>query len=104
MKINFSLHDIDESCKKKLEDYANEEKLNSLVRLLPHDSIDSAILDIRAEYMVHHNNFEIKMVFKIPRHVLEAEQSGFSITEAFDLALDKIVVQMKKIEEIRHHK
>jgi|WetSurMetagenome_2_1015567.scaffolds.fasta_scaffold1648768_1 ribosome-associated translation inhibitor RaiA len=104
MKVNFSFNDADDSCKKKLEDYVTEEKLNSLTRLLQHGNLDVAELDIRTEYRPHHNNFSIKIDLKIPRHILVSEETSYNLTEAFDLAFDKIVVQMRKIEEIRHHK
>jgi ribosome-associated translation inhibitor RaiA len=87
-----------------LENYVTKEKLHSLTRLLQHGNFDAADLDVRVEYMSHHNNFELKMDLKIPRHILNAQESGYSVTEAFDLTLDKIIVQMRKIEEIRHHK
>jgi ribosome-associated translation inhibitor RaiA len=104
MIINFSFNDADSNCKKQLEDYVTEEKLNSLTRLLQHGNLDLAELDIRVEYRPHHNNFSIKIDLKIPRHVLFSEETSYSLTEAFDLALEKIIVQMRKIEEIRHHK
>jgi ribosome-associated translation inhibitor RaiA len=104
MKINFSFHNTDAVCKDTLENYVTEVKLQSLTRILQHGNLDAAELDIRTEYMPHHNIFEIKINLEIPRHVLTAEESSHSVNEAFDLALGKIIAQMRKIEEIRHHK
>jgi ribosomal subunit interface protein len=104
MKINFSFSGTDATCKKTLESYVTEKKLQSLTRLLQHGNFDTAELDIRTEYRPHHNNFSVKIDLKIPRHILVSREGGYNVKEAFDLALDKIVVQMRKIEEIRHHK
>jgi ribosome-associated translation inhibitor RaiA len=104
MNINFSFHNTDESCKIKAENYLTEEKLRSLTRLLQHGNFDLADLDIRVEYLSHHNNFLVKMDLKIARHVLVSEQDTHDLLEALDLSLEKIVVQLRKIEAIRHHK
>jgi len=104
MNINFSFHNTDENCKAKAESYLTEEKLRSLTRLLQHGNFDLAALDIRVEYLEHHNNFLVKMDLKIAKHILVSEQDTHDLLEALDLALGKIVTQLRKIEAIRHHK
>lgn len=104
MNVNFSFHNTDESYKAKAENYLTEEKLGSLTRLLQHGNLDLADLDIRIEYFLHHNNFAVKMNLKIARHVLVSEQDTHDLLEALDIALEKIVAQLRKIEAIRHRK
>jgi ribosomal subunit interface protein len=104
MKINFSFNNTDVSCKKELENYVNQEKLQKLIRILRHGNLETAELDIRTEYQAHHNNYVMKIDLKIPRHILFAEEAAYDVMAAFDSAIEKIVAQMRKIEEIRHHK
>jgi ribosomal subunit interface protein len=104
MKINYSFHDVDAQGKKQLENYVNEEKLQKLTRILQHGNLEVAELDIRTEYQTHHKNYIMKIDLKIPRHILVAEETAYDVMAAFDSAIEKIVVQMRKIEEIRHHK
>ena len=103
MKTHFSFQNTDESCRKILEDYVNEEKLQSLTRLLQHGNLDLADLDIRVEYLAHHNNFSAKINLKIGKHIFFSEESSRNLTEAFDLALEKIVSQLRKLESVRHN-
>lgn len=102
MQTHFSYQNTDKDCGVKLEGYATEEKLQNLTRLLQHGNYDLADLDIRVEYFSHHNSFEIKMNLKIARHILVSEQTGYDLFEVFDLALEKIIEQMRKLESKRH--
>ena len=104
MQIHFSYQNVNPADKANLENYVTDKKLQSLIRLLRHGNFDLADLDTRVEYMSHHNNYEVKMDLKIKRHVLVSEVMAFSLTESFDLALEKIIAQLRKLESIRHHK
>src|SRR3972149_7229985 len=104
MKINFSYHDVSSEDKIKLENYASAEKLQSLTRLLQHGNYDLAELDVRAVHMAHHNNYEVKMDLEVKKHVLVSEETAFNLTEAFDIALERIVVQLRKLESLKHDK
>jgi len=103
MKTHFSFLNTDENCKKVLEDYVNEEKLQSLTRVLQRDDLDLADLDIKVEYFAHHNNFSTKINLKIGKRVFFSENIGHNLTEAFDLTLEKIVSQLRKLESRRHN-
>ncbi len=104
MQTHFSYQNTDKDCGARLESYATEEKLQSLTRLLQHGNYDLADFDIRVEYFSHHNSFEIKMYLKIAKHVLVSEQIGYDLFEVFDLALEKIIEQLRKVENKRHEK
>jgi len=104
MQTHFSFQNVNEADKRRLENYASEEKMKNFVRLLQPGDYDLADLDIVVEYRAHHNNFTIKMYFKIKKNVLVSEETSFTLTEAFDHALEKIVAQMRKLESKRHKK
>ena len=103
MKTHFSYRNTDENCKKILENYVTEEKLQGLSRLLQHGNMDLADLDIRLEYLSHHNNFSAKINLKIGKRVFFSEDSSRNLTEVFDLALEKIISQLRKLESVRHN-
>lgn len=103
MNIHFSFQNFDEQQgKPRLEEYVNEKKLKSLVRLLKKSDLDLADLEIRAEYLTHHNSFLIKLNLKIAKRVLFAQEVKHSLTQTFDLALGKLVTQLRKVESVRH--
>jgi ribosome-associated translation inhibitor RaiA len=104
MKINFSFQNLPDIQKQELKEYVTEEKLRGLTRLLQHGNFDLANLDIRAECQQHHKNIDLKIYLKIKNHVLVAEVAGYGIIGAFDLALEKIIDQLRKVESIKHTK
>lgn len=104
MKLHFSFRKTTDDCNTQLESYVTEKKLNRLTSLLGEGNLDLADLNIRMEYLLHHNSFMVKIDLKIARHFLVAEETSHSFKKAFDLALDKIVAQLRKVESIGHHK
>ncbi|MFH1401509.1 MAG: HPF/RaiA family ribosome-associated protein [Parcubacteria group bacterium] len=104
MNVNFYFHKVDESCKKQIENYFNKEKLSRVERLLHHGNAESAELKVKVEYFLHHSEFFAKLILNIPRHEVVAEKRSFKLLEALDMALDRLVLQLRKIENIRHKK
>jgi ribosome-associated translation inhibitor RaiA len=104
MQIHFSYQGVGDEDKLKLENYAGEEKFQNLTKLIQHGDRDLSDLDIRVEYRAHHNNFSVKIDFKIPRHILVSEETSYNLTESFDLALGKILEQLRKVESKIHDK
>ncbi|MDO8663519.1 MAG: hypothetical protein Q7K28_01605 [Candidatus Wildermuthbacteria bacterium] len=103
MKIHFSYHNsVNDSQKRILEGYADDKKLSSLTALLQHGNFDLADLNIRVEYLPHHNNFLLKANLKIAKRVLFAEETGYKLMELFDLVLGHLVAQIRKLESLRH--
>ena len=99
MQIRFSYHNFDgKECKPSLEDYVNEKKLKSLTRLLKKNDLDLADLAIRTEYLTHHNAFLIKLNLKIAKHLLLSQEVKHNLTQAFDLSLEKLLSQLRKLE------
>lgn len=105
MEIHFSYENFDESkCDKGLEDYLSEKKVKSIARFLKQSDLDLADLEIRAEYLAHHKSFLVKFNLKIAKHVLFAEETKHILTKAFDMALAKLISQLRRLESIRHKK
>lgn len=99
MQIRFSYHNFEgKECKPQLEEYANEKKLNSLVRLLKPSDVASSDLYVRAEYFTRHNSFAVLLNLEIAKHVLVAKEASHDLTKAFDSSLAKIIYQLRKLE------
>ncbi|MFC1789411.1 HPF/RaiA family ribosome-associated protein [Patescibacteria group bacterium] len=99
MKISFYFQKFDESCKKELRDYLTEKKLNRLERLLHHGNLELAKFRVHAEYFPHHNAVLVKLTLSIKKHEFIAEKRTFNIIEAFDIAFDNLIIQVRKLED-----
>jgi len=104
MNINFYFQKVDESCKKQVENYFTKEKLGRVEKLLRHGNLELAELKVKVEYLSHHNEFFIELILNVARHEVLAEKRAFSLQEALDVSLDHLVLQLRKIENIRHDK
>jgi len=104
MNVSFYFQKTDESCKKQVENYFTKEKLGRVEKLLRHGNLELAELRVKVEYLAHHNEFFVEMILSIARHEVLAEKRAFSLQEALDISLDHLVSQLRKIENIRHHK
>jgi len=104
MNINFYFQRAKEDCKKQVKDYFTEEKISRITDLLHHGNAESAELKVKVEYLLHHNEFLVASILKIPRHEVVVEKRAFSLQEALDVSLDHLVLRLRKIENIRHDK
>jgi len=72
--------------------------------LLHAKDLELALLDVRVKYFTHHNDFTVELTLIIRRKKFFSEKRAFHLTEAFDIALDNLVVQLYKLENKRHKK
>mgnify|MGYP001605293142 CR=1 FL=1 len=104
MKLHFYFQKVDPNSKDSLEHYLDQAKVNRLTRLLQHGNLELADLDITVAYMAHHNAFDVKLDLKIAKKVLFAEDKSHDILKAFDLTFDRLINQLRKVENLRHDK
>jgi len=104
MKIHFSFKNVDLKAKEVLQKYADEKKISRLTRLLQHGNLEVADLDIKTEYFTKHNAFDVKMSLKIKKDRLLGGETSHDIRKAFDFALNRVIAQLRKIENIKHKK
>jgi len=104
MIINFYFQRVDVGSKKQVEDYFTKAKLGRVEKLLQHGNLELAKLKVKVEYLSHHNEFFVELILDISRHEVLAEKRAFSLQEALDVSLDHLVLQLRKIENIRHDK
>ena len=104
MDISFYFQKVDKSEEKRLRDYLSEEKLSRLTRLLQHGNLELADLRILVEHFPHHNEISVKLTLNIKKRELVAEKRSRNIIESFDLALDNLISQLRKLENVMHDK
>jgi len=95
MTIQFSYKQVEEKDKHFLEDYL-EKKKERLAKLLPDNQWENACLEIRAEKFMKKDAFKVEIFLISPVHDFMSSEDDHTIIEAFDLALDKLIMQMRK--------
>lgn len=105
MVTRFYFENIRESDKQLLEKYFQEKKLNRLSKLLLHGNFELAKFAVNAKYHQRHSIFLVRLGLNFAGKDLRSEEkSHSSLPEAFDLALDRIISQLRKSESRLHDK
>jgi len=104
MRINFYFQKVNKIDHEKLKNYLTEKKLSRLVRLLQHGNLELANLVVRTQYFQRHNAFDIKLNLSFAKKELIGKEKSHDLIRAFDLALDRLISQLRKIESVRHDK
>ena len=102
MNISFYFQKVDKSCEQQLKNYLTEKKMSRLTHLLQHGNLELADLRIHVEYFSHRNNFSVKLTLNNGKKELVAEKKAYNIIESFDLAFDRLIFQLRKLESLRH--
>ena len=102
MTTRFYFRKIDKDDEKQLKNYLDEKKLSRLAKLLRCSDPAIADFEVRIEYSQRHNIFSINLTFIFAKHKLVSLRKSHNLIEAFDLAFDRLVLQMRKIESIKH--
>jgi ribosomal subunit interface protein len=98
MHIQFSYKNVDPRDKKFLEDYLDK-KISRLETLMSVEDFANANLEIRVERFVKKEAYKIEIHLNAPKEKLLASEDDHTIMEAFDLALDKLVIQLRKLKD-----
>lgn len=79
----------------KLRDYFSQ-KGGKIEKMLSHFAPDSVILQVKGEKFIKHSAFEVELVLQIPMQVISSKEASHMITKAVDLAVDRLIMQLKK--------
>lgn len=99
MNIQFSYKQVSEKDKKFLEDYFYTKKQARAEGLIKEQDLTAARLEIRSEKFAKKEAFKVEIFLKLPGHEFMAMEDDHTIVEAFDLALDKLAIQLRKFHE-----
>ncbi|MDD5289913.1 MAG: HPF/RaiA family ribosome-associated protein [Patescibacteria group bacterium] len=100
MHIQFSYKNVDPRDKKFLEDYLDK-KINRLENLMSADDFANSNLEIRVEKFVKKEAFKVEIHLGAPQEKILAFEDDHTVAEAFDLALDKLVIRLRKTKDKR---
>jgi ribosomal subunit interface protein len=81
-----------------LESYLPK-KSDRLDTLMKRFSSGDCRLAVRSEKFVTNAAYKIEMSLHLPGHILLAEEDDHTVIEAADLALDKLIIQLRKLVE-----
>jgi len=98
MQVKFSYKNVEPKEKNFLEDYWLK-KQGRFKTLLNFNEFNNAHLEIRAERFVKKDAFKVEIFLTTPTINLMAGEDDHTIVEAFDLALDKLIIQLRKIHD-----
>lgn len=105
MTTRFYFENIKESDKRLLEDYFAEKKIGRLERLLQHGNLELAKFAVNAKYHQRRNAFIVRVGLGFAKKSLRSQEiSHANLLEAFDLALDRVINQLRKSESKLHDK
>ncbi|OIO17608.1 hypothetical protein COV56_02830 [Candidatus Kuenenbacteria bacterium CG11_big_fil_rev_8_21_14_0_20_37_9] len=96
LSITFSFKNIFFRDKKFLEDYFPK-KMERFENLLRRFRGAECRLEIRAERFATKSAYMVELVLHIPRHKLMAREDDHTIVEALDLAVDKMIIRLRKL-------
>jgi len=102
MKIRFYFQEINKASQERLEKYLGGKKLDRLTHLLQHGNLALAKFVLNAKYHKHHNIFAVRLGLGIAKNNFEAEELSQDLIKAFDLAFDRLINQLRKLENLRH--
>ncbi|MFH1326192.1 MAG: HPF/RaiA family ribosome-associated protein [Candidatus Falkowbacteria bacterium] len=98
MNIQFSYKSVAEKDKKFLEDYTSK-KEERLKTLISNKDFEIARLEIRSEKFAKKEAFKVELFLNLPNQSFMSSEDDHTIAEAFDLALDKLIIQLRKHNE-----
>ena len=94
--MTVNVHTVHFDADAKLLDHVEKK----VAKLSHHDRIMRVDVFLKLDNVVHQIKDKIAEIrVTIPRHELFVKQSTKSFEESFDLALDSILVQIKKVKE-----
>ena len=96
MTINYRFKNFNPVEKNLFKNYF-ETKLTKLEQLTERFSDDAAKLQINAEKFATKEAYKVTFKLNLPKDRLMASEDDHTIYEAIDLALDKLIVQLRKV-------
>lgn len=98
MNIQFSYKQVSERDRRFLEDYV-EKKRERVKTLVSEKDFEIARLEIRSEKFAKKEAYNVELFLHLPNHQFMSSEDDHTIIEAFDLALDKLIIQIRKYHE-----
>ncbi|MDD5433777.1 MAG: hypothetical protein PHE77_03965 [Candidatus Pacebacteria bacterium] len=96
MNIRYYFQNVNDDCKKGVEDFFSQKKIGQIEKLLSPQELELGLLTIRVEYFEKHNAFSVKMEMVCGKEVSLGQEQSHDVKKALDLATKRLVSQLKK--------
>ncbi|MDD5043179.1 MAG: HPF/RaiA family ribosome-associated protein [Patescibacteria group bacterium] len=103
MVINFRYKNFTPEEKERFEKYFNE-KLPRLEEWLGGFESNEAKLRVAAEKFSKKAAYNLILELNLPKDHLRSSEDDHTITEVIDLALDKLIIQLRKLNDRAPHR
>ncbi len=103
IQINHAYKNLSNGDRVFLENYLLQ-KTSRLGTLLKKFKNGGCRLAVRAEKFATKSAYQIKMVLHLHGYALLAKEDDHTVIEAVDLALDKLIIQLRKLVDKKNNK
>jgi len=101
--MNYTYKNLSAEDKSFLEEYLAK-KSERFTTLMQKFTAGDCRLDIRAEKFATKAAYKIEMSLHLPGHNLLSAEDDHTVIEAADLALDKLIIQLRKLVDKKNNK
>jgi ribosomal subunit interface protein len=98
MNTQFSYKNVSEKDKRFLEDYY-EKKIDRISTLTKKEEFEEANMEIRIEKFAKKEAYNLEIHFYLPGKSFMSSEDDHTVIEAFDLALDKLINQLRRYRD-----
>jgi len=98
MNIQFSYKNVSARDKSFLNDYIDK-KVDRIKTLVKGEDYQNAFFEVRVEKFAKKEAFKVELYFSFPGKDFKSSEDDHTVIEAFDLALDKLIIQLRKYRE-----
>ncbi len=96
MNIRYYFQNTNDDCKKGVENFFSQKKIDQIERLLNANEQELGQLTVRVEYFEKHNAFSVKAELSFGKKVLFGEEQSHDVKKAMTLATKRLISQLKK--------
>jgi len=96
LPINYTFKNLSLGDKKFLQDYINQ-KIKRIKNLMQNYIEEKCRLEIKIEKFATKAAYKIEFILHLPNAKLMAAEDDHTINEVVDLALDKLIIQLRKL-------
>ena len=104
MNIQFSYKNVSDKDKKFLENYIDK-KTDRVETLISGEHLENSKMEIRVEKFAKKEAYNLEIFLSWPSKDFMASEDDHTVIEAFDLALDKLINQLRcYCDELKNNK
>jgi len=94
--VTYTYKNLNSKDKAFLSDYVAK-KIDRIAALLKRYKTEDTRLEIKAETFATKAACKVELILHLPRQIIRANEDDHTIIEATDLAVDKLIIQLRKL-------